>query len=1044
MTITVPHFDPLLKTPTGIEEPIKNSLAEYLFPDTQFAVGYIYEGSTTEEDLLEVGRMTPQFSNGTKVYFGSKEVREKVYPKDSDGAAYGSLVFTPCQNFKELKNLRILIIDDTTGENGGIIPPEQALKLVGDCYGRMNPNVAEKLTGMTNTPFQFRMGIKPQTEASTTLGFSPERSRRANNDVHRIAKGTLAPSVKLESLGQPQIIRSGRKTVLKMGYNLVLPTSSFKGRKDSSRIQPGEYNFTVGIGVKTPARYGKHSLGTQVLVNYPKGVEADILPKLEEKATLLAELQSDPRKIANYFVEKHKLQHFDKTQCPLELQSGVPSQAENLTVSESPHFGPSTSSGQAAQCPPDISKVGSIFDELLKENEEQEETESNEQPEPSSSQDNQLIQVLEACIEHHPQLLEHEKIVDKLRSLVRKEWHDISTGRAIEFQSGLAQPSLDLRYDEICVPYLPEGEKLIVTRSPLVNSNGVITLTNRHLPEFRYEKGTVHIHPETAATYLQADFDGDRLAYELASKYPTLAAEIEEKQRPENRHADVVKAAKEEYVANSFAEIAIAASSNKIGLIANDIQKAVAIYNEVDNLPEHEQKVFLVGTGIACKRISSFDLDALNIHDSKRRACEAIQQKAVSFPDQTPIEQLQTAKKLFFETVNVLSNELQTAVDGAKSAARPNEDILNFASTLLNARDVAWIKDKKQADVYQTRLMKSENYSPIDRMIQVANNKWQENHLESLPTHQFAHFFEKNYTPATENKAKEIVQTYNQLYKEAIALKEQAKNEPGYQLLVISATSGKQITLTNLLKYNHPSVWSSQSIAERGAVAHMDLKLITKSNQLVAIAQTPGENPRWQIVGNVSRSSITEHNLKPGMTLKGAKVELIPGITTLAVKAKFKEAQAFVEKVRTSTQLSDCSEHAADAHSMQSAIWHVAHASKQKGYANYSKASAAFNIFPEQVAERVKEFQFKELTLAGVHQPTNEWGGQLNHKTVEFEVALETRKNHPNFNKRVILVEGKQVAPLSEQSYQLPIGTKGKATLTPAPSTSCTATTAKG
>jgi hypothetical protein len=40
----------------------------------------------------------------------------------SDGAAYGSLVFTPCKEFKELKNLRVLVVDDATGENGGILP----------------------------------------------------------------------------------------------------------------------------------------------------------------------------------------------------------------------------------------------------------------------------------------------------------------------------------------------------------------------------------------------------------------------------------------------------------------------------------------------------------------------------------------------------------------------------------------------------------------------------------------------------------------------------------------------------------------------------------------------------------------------------------------------------------------------------------------------------------------------------------------------------------------------------------------------------------
>jgi hypothetical protein len=55
-----------------------------------------------------------------------------------------------------------------------------------------------------------------------------------------------------------------------------------------------------------------------------------------------------------------------------------------------------------------------------------------------------------------------------------------------------------------------------------------------------------------------------------------------------------------------------------------------------------------------------------------------------------------------------------------------------------------------------------------------------------------------------------------------------------------------------------------------------------------------------------------------------------------------------------------------------------------------------------------------------MHQPTNEWGQELNNKTVEFTVALETRVDHPNYNKRVLLVEGKQVAPITETSYQLP------------------------
>lgn len=86
----------------------------------------------------------------------------------------------------------------------------------------------------------------------------------------------------------------------------MVATSSFKGRKGTDAIKPGEYYLTVGIGVKSLAEYGEHSLGTQILVNYPKGVAADILPELQDQAEELAAIQSDPRAIARYYVEKYE------------------------------------------------------------------------------------------------------------------------------------------------------------------------------------------------------------------------------------------------------------------------------------------------------------------------------------------------------------------------------------------------------------------------------------------------------------------------------------------------------------------------------------------------------------------------------------------------------------------------------------------------------------------------------------------------------------------------------------------------------------------
>jgi hypothetical protein len=77
MTLNILHFDTKLQAPTDIKDVVKNSLAEYLFPDTKFAAGNIYENSTTPKELEKYEDMTPQFSNGKKVYFGSHEVERK-------------------------------------------------------------------------------------------------------------------------------------------------------------------------------------------------------------------------------------------------------------------------------------------------------------------------------------------------------------------------------------------------------------------------------------------------------------------------------------------------------------------------------------------------------------------------------------------------------------------------------------------------------------------------------------------------------------------------------------------------------------------------------------------------------------------------------------------------------------------------------------------------------------------------------------------------------------------------------------------------------
>jgi hypothetical protein len=293
------------------------------------------------------------------------------------------------------------------------------------------------------------------------------------------------------------------------------------------------------------------------------------------------------------------------------------------------------------------------------------------------------------------------------------------------------------------------------------------------------------------------------------------------------------------------------------------------------------------------------------------------------------------------------------------------------------------------------------------------------------------------YTPEFETKAKEIRDTYNALIGEAADLKNQTKEEAGPKLIATSTFSGKLIEITNLVKYNHPNAWNSSQLNIR--LVHNDN--YKSPHKLIAIAQVIDDQgnstDEWKELGTVSETSRKEHNLCSNTSIKEAQVKGELGITSEQIEAKFKQAQDYVTKVRLETALEDKNKLAA-------ALWNVTHVSNQKGYSEYSKASVAFNIFPNQVIEQLSEFQFDELTVSGVHQPTNEWGTELNNKQVKFKVELETRKEHANYGKRVITVEGKQLGPISEKDFQLPIDTEGTGMLVPSPSTSATATTPGG
>ena len=967
MAVAIKHFDTLTRVDLDIRENIQNSLAEYLFPDTEFAIGSIYEDVSIPEHLDTYQDKTLQFASGERMYFGNEEIREQVYPNVSDGAAYGSLIFTPCQSFEEI-DVRVLIVDHETGANGGILPVDMAKELSGDCRGKISTYMAEKLTGVDDTPFQFRLGVKPQAESS----------------VHRIAKGTLAPD-NLKEL-------TGSQAVAQTGYDLILPTSSFKGRKEGYEpIEPGEYNLKVGIGIKTLAKYGEQSLGTQVLVNYPKAVQAEILPRLENEAKKLAANQSSPQKLAQHYIELYERRK--------ELIQDGQSLDKDFNYE-------------------DLEGFDEIIDEAFGDEDNTQNT---------AEQDWALYRLLKA--DKHAKLTEHPKIIDELNKFVRKRWVEIATGRAIKFKAGMAQPSLRLKEDEICIPTIPHGKEVIVTRSPLINSNGVIVLKNRHLPEVSHLQGVVHIHPDTAAERLQGDFDGDRICFEEAEKYPVLAAEVKEYNLEQNRYPDIVKRDKIPYQ-GTFPEIALSAADNKIGLIANQIQRAVALRWETYALPEANKVGYVKNIAQKMSSLVQEESGSITVPDKYQ---ERVTQLANLSEHPSPEEinkALETVRSINFDLVADLGNELQVAVDGPKSAARPDEEQLRNLKAIGGYKYPKWLYEKKNPQAYLDRPMKTNGYSPIDLMINQTNKSFQSNQLTPLTTVSFRPLFsDVKFTPQQEQLARSIRDTYNSLLGRAI-LASQRSDKP--ILKVTSATSGKTIEVSKILKPGNSQIWRAEKL-DIGIREHFKPTPENKNTLNAVVIQEDGIEKR---IGVITAEQIKEHGLKPGHTLRGAKVSVEPGVTKAQVKAMFKEATDYLDYFRQKTPEQDKT-------ALAAALWHVSHTKGSDRGNHYKKASVALNLFPEEVIKQLEKPPVRDMQIGGIafsSYADKIWQGEK----VNCEVQKVEDKNSPNYGKKMVLVEGKPLGHFVRDSTSLPNQTKFTANLSSPLGAYVMATTPKG
>ncbi|MDZ8035142.1 hypothetical protein [Nostoc sp. DedSLP04] len=1053
MTLELKHFDPRLNQwiytddrKTILTEKLSNTLLESYFPDKEFSFGHSDEYSTDEDLKNHPDGHILLLSSKIRLLYGEKECLEKIQkicPDSKDRGAYGSIFLGACKNAIHEK-LNILVVDDSTekaGENGGILSNDLAYKLVGDCYGQISTQLYDLLTSRESQQdksyrvIQHRFGWKEGNGEDTTK--------------YRFGKGTLRP-YKLDEIkyadsnNEPKI-------------DIILPVSSFKGTdKDrpagatKPQIKPGLYQQNIWLAEKGQSQQGQMSI-SQLLASFPQGIK-DFAEELELQAEKLASIQDDPRIVAADYCEKYEKRKESLNQGKLKI-------------------------GEVTSLEPNIKNLGTNDD--LNADEELDDE--------STKDDLFMYKLIKADLLGHQQLLETEKVKQELSRFVQSQWRDIALGKTLTFDRGMIIPSKELKNGEICVPWLDEQEKVFNFRSPFLNSNGLCVSNNKYVedrlgPDGEPLEGIIvvsdedhkriqqriaqleaqgidvgEVDPAETESERQArDFDGDCIGVALASNYPNLTAEAEYRNQPQNAYSPTVKLKKQSFydpktgTQPDFEKIAIHMSDSiSVGVINNQVTALEALESEIEVLKTYgnfEQKSNYLDQ-VSNHYETLFEQERQKEPKLIREEYKPYMQRFVELAhsERTPenMHQAMDLNRLMYRSmIEEGCYQNQIAVDLFKSAKKPEMEKIRENSRYLY-RDVNYIKDKKSRSVYLNTGITPKGYSPVELLISQTNKYFQESQLESRPIVQFKDLFKGvEFTPQQKFAAIAAKYEFDLKFNAAVRMSQRRETEKGPSA-ILQTSQGAKLEITNLTRYGHPLIWKAQTLNIR--LDEIKFTNSERPHKLLAVAQINGEigsdkKPAYRNLGTVSQQSVTDHNLKSGMTMQGAKLlELKPELTRSQTKLLFDKAQeaalTFYASIPESEKLASAA-----------AAWNIC-ASRQDELEVARKENAnpqaiakkvsnfAFAAFPNEIISRLEELQFSEPKLVTLNNEANQFLGRDWNPTEKHAIEIRASHHPPGHERhvsRLLFVqdsdgEYKEFAMLETRAGMLPIGTKAQA-----------------
>ncbi|HAX88358.1 MAG TPA: hypothetical protein DCY91_19345 [Cyanobacteria bacterium UBA11370] len=1026
MSVTFKHFDTRLNQwihtdgnpdnpETILTETLDNTLLETYFPGVEFSFGHIDDKSKAEDLYNHPEGHVLLLSSKSRLLYGPAECLEtidKLCPDRKDRGAYGSIFLGSCKNALT-KELNILVVNDETGENGGILADAIAWRQVGDCHGKISPELSQQLSDSVEHVIQHRLAIPSE---------------------YRFAKGTLAP----KDLTQLPYQNPNTPPI-----DLIVPTSSFKGGdKENNPIQPGLHTVTVWIGEKEHSQQGTIA-ASQVHASFPEGIK-DFLTILEEQAQTLKKIQDDPRKLAQYYCEKYEKRKGLLKNRSSELEEDQVEGTQEGEIETDPVNDQMMYRLIKADLEGDgqLLETQKVTDELKRFLQKEwrdiaiGKTIEFERGMIIPSKD---LKHGEICVTYLP---EGEEILNFRSPLLNSNGMCISTNKIVEDA------------------YAPNGKPL----------KGVIVVNDEDQKRIQARINALKIQGietseivpiETESERQGRDYDGDCIGVELASKYPTFTNEARKRNEPENAYAPVKKEQKASFHRADgsqppFEEIALFMSDSiSVGVINNHATALEALESEIDIINTQgtpQQKAdYLRQVGNHYQTLIQQENDSNNPQPLKLEYRDRIIQVAQiaqsPLTDELINQGLKINRSIYHDMIGEAGYQNQLAVDIFKSNRAPDIAVIKENQRLLH-RIPEYIRDKKSPDVYMKSGIKAEGYSPVELMVRQTNTLFEQSQLESRPTEQFRDLFPETFTPAQKNQATLTKAQFDQLFNEATKQDRKRQIEQG-PVLKVTTQKGAELEITNVIKFDHPDL---------GKIDTMNLKLVENErpksripHKLIALAQVKGEvgeegKAVYKRLGTVCEISRTELGLKAGISTHNARLKLAAPLTERQCKLLFQKAKDYAQSFRESLPEDQ-------RLAMAAATWNICTSPENaernaqgktikpnpNQKQNYKISHFAFAAFSEEIIEQVGTLQFTELTATGINRESNQLKDEVWKKGQDINLEIRVRDDlpveDPRYNKRLLFVldpeqgEYQEFGIVDTKGGQLPIGTKAQATI---------------